>query len=673
MPHRSLLRPCLLLSAIAVAITACAPGPPPEPEEPEKPPEEEPPKDPGALQEAGRYAEAAEAYGARAEDAEGAQAARLRYRQARALALAGEDPRAREVLQRLEDTEVEAKARLLRARIHLRHRRYDEARPLLEDLAAVRGEATLPNGLREEALDYLAQLHLARRQPGPAFDTLVERHRLLEEGKREPSLTRIRYVLGAIPEKLLEERIDAAGTDFPAGYLRFERLMRRATRQALAQTKRELNGWLERYGEHPLAAIVRNRLQRVQEAPLRLAVLLPLDSRYGSVAEALLQGMLAGYYQTDRGAGISVEVFDTRGSAEGLRGAVAKVREGEFAAIIGPLTQAGARTLSGRDESPENGDNPDSQRAPSADSADAEAPDEEDQSALAEGLPPTLLLNTTRDWARASQNLFQLGLDPEEEARQVAEFAYQQGHRQGGVLYPDSDWGRRMVRAFQARWQELTGTTRALHAFDPDETDHSPVLQELLALDEVAVRERGLKETLGIDLPEYETPPHREDLDFLFLASETRSARLIQPQLEFFAAGDIPLLATSHVHDPSDTRSDRQDMDGIRFLQLPWFLDPLPRHARAAEALGDSYPDQGGSLERIQALGYDAYTLTVGAWRRSLLLDEPQGEALRRMQMEGGTGRLTVTEQGRVQRNLQWAEYQNGRIFPLPGMLGPGS
>jgi len=668
LPRRSLLRPCLLLSAIAVAIAACAPSPPPEPEEPEKPPEKEPPKDPGALEEAGRYAEAAEGYRARAKEAKGAEAARLRYRQARALALAGEDPRAREVLQRLEDTEVEAKARLLRARIHIRHQRYDEARPLLEDLSAVRGEATVPDDLREKALDYTAQLHLAERRPGPSFDALVERHRLLEEGKREPSLTRIRYVLGTIPEKLLEERIDAAGTDFPAGYLRFERLMRRATRQPLSQTKRELNGWLERYGEHPLAAIVRNRLQRVQEAPLRLAVLLPLDSRYGSVAEALLQGMLAGYYQTDRGAGISVEVFDTEGSADGLRQALAKVREGEFAALIGPLTQAGARTLSGLDGASENGDKLDPERGASGDSTNGE-----DHSALADGLPPTLLLNTTRDWARASETLFQLGLDPEEEARQVAEFAYRQGHRQAGVLYPDSGWGRRMVRAFQARWRELTGTTRAMQAFDPDETDHSPVLRELLALDEVAARERGLEETLGIDLPEYETPPHREDLDFLFLASETRSARLIQPQLEFFAAGDIPLLATSHVHNPSDTRSDRQDMDGIRFLQLPWFLDPLPQHARAAQALGDSYPDQGGSLERIQALGYDAYTLTVGAWRRSLLLDEPQGEALRRMQMEGGTGRLTVTEQGRVQRNLQWAEYQNGRIFPLPGMLGAGS
>jgi len=632
LPFRRCIRPLLPLAALGLVLTGCAPGPAPTPEKG--------PEGPQALEAAGKYAEAAAAYADQAKRAGGAEAARLRLAQGRMLALAGRDTDALGVLNKLTGTGQAARATLLRVRIHLRHQRLDRAHRLLQGLLA-RGGATgpLPDNLREEALDYRAQLQLAKGRPGEAFDALVARHDLLGDAGRKANIARIRYLLEAMPEEVLEQRLQAVGDAFPSGYLRFEKLMRRATRQPLAQTREDLRGWLERYPGHALAAIVRDRLERVQEAPLKLAVVLPLESAYHSVAEALLHGMLAAYYASDRGAGIQLDVLDTGGTAAGLRRAVHKVRRGDYAGMIGPLTQAGAKALT---------------------------------DASLDGLPPILLLNTTRDWAASSPDLFQLGLDPEQEAQQVAEYAYRTGYREAGLVYPESDWGRRMVAAFQQRWQELGGSTRAMRSFNTDRTDHSDTLKALLDLTSVTARRKRLESTLGVNLPEYSTPPRRRDLDFLFLASETLNARLIKPQLEFFAAGDLPVLATSHVHNPGDSRSDRRDMDGIRFVQLPWFLDPRPEHRRAAQALSSSYPKQEASLERLNALGYDAYTLVVGAWRRSLLLDEPLAMALGRIRLEGGTGRLSVEPDGRVRRRLQWAEYRHGRIIPLPGMLTPG-
>ncbi len=643
------MRPSLGLTALAtVLLGGCALEPSPEPAR------QEARSAPEALEQAGEYTTAAEAYAARAKEAKGTEAAQLRYRQASALALAGRDARARQILERLSGTATEARGQLLLARIHLRHRRLDSAHRLLKNLIENQGDPTsLSSDLRQEALDYQAQLHLIRHRPGPAFEALVARHRILPEDKQEANLARIRYLLGVMPERVLAEQIQALGTDFPGGYLRLEQLMRRAARNPLTQTRQKLNDWLARYPDHPLTSIVRKRLQRVQEAPFRLAVLLPLASQYGSVADALLRGMLAAYYQTDRGTGIGLSVFDTKGRRKGLYKALAEIQKRNYAAVIGPLTQPAARALAEgnqqgkrREEGPKN---------------------------FTDGLPPTLILNTTEDWASGKDPLFQFGLDPEEEAHQVAEYAHRLGHQQAGVLYPQNDWGHRMVQAFQARWRELGGTTQAMQAFDPDKTDHSKVLKALLGLDAVLERRQQLASTLGIRLAEEDPLPHRKDLDFLFLASHTPHAHLLKPQLDFFAAGELPLLATSHVHNPQDGRSDRRDMDGIRFLQLPWFLDPLPKRASAAQALQTSYPDSSGKLERIHALGYDAYTLMVGAWRRALLRDEPMVEALRRIQMEGGTGRLTVTPWGRVQRELQWATYQDGRIVPLPGMPASGN
>jgi len=113
-------------------------------------------------------------------------------------------------------------------------------------------------------------------------------------------------------------------------------------------------------------------------------------------------------------------------------------------------------------------------------------------------------------------------------------------------------------------------------------------------------------------------------------------------------------------------------MDGIRFLQLPWFLDPRPEHHGASKTVAASYPEQEDSLARLNAMGFDAYSLTVGAWRRSLLLGDPLKTALTRIRLEGGTGRLSADDDGRVRRRLQWAVYRHGRIVPLPGMLAPG-
>ncbi|KPV41177.1 hypothetical protein AN478_04595 [Thiohalorhabdus denitrificans] len=634
MPLSRPLRSALLLLATAVTLGGCAPGPGPEGPLPDTP---------EGMERAGAYTEAAEAYARRAEEATGEENARLRYRQGRALALGGKDVEALGVLEGLTRTGQAERAALLRARIHLRHQRFDAARRILENLAEQRGDVgALPADLQEAALDYLAQLELAQGYPEAAFDALVERHRILRAGeKQEESIARIRYLLASVPEQVLTERIDRVGEEFPSGYLRFERIMRRSARQPLERTGQELEGWLEAYPGHPLADIVRDRLDRVQEAPLRVAVLLPLDSRYRTLADAILRGMLAAYYRTDRGAGIRLDIFDTSGNAEGLDRALEQVYTEDYAAVIGPLTRAAARAYADR-----------LQRGST--------------------LPPSLLLNTTSNWAKTDPGVFQLGLDPETEAAQAAERAFQVGHRRAGILFPRTAWGERMVGAFQQRWEELGGTTRAMEPFDPDRSDYSDTLKAFLALDQVTARRQGLERTLQVNLPEYDTPPRREDLDFLFLASETLNARLIMPQLDFFAAGDLPVMATSHTHSPDDSRSDRRDMDGIHFQQLPWFLEPRPEHRQAAAAIEESYPGQQADLERLNALGYDAYSLVVGAWRRSLLLNDPLDRALSNIRLEGATGQLAADADGRIQRRLQWAEYRYGRIAPLPGMLTPG-
>jgi hypothetical protein len=59
-------------------------------------------------------------------------------------------------------------------------------------------------------------------------------------------------------------------------------------------------------------------------------------------------------------------------------------------------------------------------------------------------------------------------------------------------------------------------------------------------------------------------------------------------------------------------------------------------------------------------MGYDAYHLVAKLFgRRSGPMDE----------MDGATGRLFLTADGRVHRRLAWAQFQRGEVVPLPQIV----
>jgi hypothetical protein len=232
------------------------------------------------------------------------------------------------------------------------------------------------------------------------------------------------------------------------------------------------------------------------------------------------------------------------------------------------------------------------------------------------------------------------------------------------VLYPDNSRGKRLVAAFLKRWQQSDGLTYALETFDAGDADHSATLRELLDLDELQARTAQLEQTLDANLQEYNKPPRRRDLDFLVLLAQPEAARLIKPQLAFFAAGDLPVLATSSVFASGSTPSERRDMDGVRFLQMPWFLDPQGERGRAKADLARHFPRQSSSQKRLNALGFDAYRLMTRSGNLARLSERSVAEVLQGMRMEGATGALAVEDDGWVRRRLDWAYYEGGRVVP---------
>ncbi len=187
---------------------------------------------------------------------------------------------------------------------------------------------------------------------------------------------------------------------------------------------------------------------------------------------------------------------------------------------------------------------------------------------------PLLMLNHPSDpdaLARSSGMVHAVGLLPEEEAELAAAHALVQGHERALVLFQDTDWGRRVADSFIENF-ELGGARimgRARYA--PDQVDHSRLMEVLLELDRSSQRARQLGQTLNQTL-EYE-PHRRTDIDLIFLVARAEDGRLIRPQLRFFGAGDVPVMATSQIVAGAPDPDRDEDLDGISLPMAPWFLD----------------------------------------------------------------------------------------------------
>ena len=347
--------------------------------------------------------------------------------------------------------------------------------------------------------------------------------------------------------------------------------------------------------------------------PRLVTLLLPLSGAQRPVAEAVRDGFFAAYLaDTAGGERPAVMILDEErpGAIEAYRSAIAA----GAGMVIGPLLKESVTKV-----------------------------------AQVGGSVPTLTLNYLDAGAPAPGDFYQFSLAPEDEARQAALRAAAEGRLRALALLPDNEWGRRMLNAFTPALEDRGGKLLAYRFYDPGATDFTMQIQRLLLLDESRGRERQLAANLGVSL-QFE-PRRRGDVDYIFLAANVASGRLIRPQLRFLYAGDIPTYATSAIFQ-AGSKGDA-DLDGVMFPDAPAVLGADPRGQELRAELAQRWPAGAVGRMRFYAMGFDAYGL-MSAGR--------PGDAA----MAGLSGSLAADAGGRIHRRLSWAEFRDGRIVLLP-------
>lgn len=272
------------------------------------------------------------------------------------------------------------------------------------------------------------------------------------------------------------------------------------------------------------------------------------------------------------------------------------------------------------------------------------------QLANREQLPiTTLALNYSDNSQEGPAQLFQFGLAAEDEARAVASRAWGDGMRRAVALVPRGEWGDRVLAAFSQSWQSAGGSLIAAEHVDQP-VQLAQQIADLLQLRQSEGRAQRLQGALGSQIATQ--PSRRQDIDFVFLAATPQQARQIKPTLAFQYAGDLPVYATSHLYTGTNNPTQDQDLNGIRFCETPWLLNPSDPTRQQVAA---QWPQANGSMGRL-AMGVDAYRLAPRL---------PELKAVPSLQIDGLTGTLSLNPTQRIERQLQWAEFRNGQVQPL--------
>lgn len=570
---------------------------------------------------AGEFVLAAREYERLAEVARGAQRQDMLLHAVSALIKAGELREARHRLGQVNitglDTSFAARRQILQARLLMLDGKNERAIRQLNDALGAR---QLNPALIAEILSARAQAELALENPVGAVRNLIQREQYIA-GKTavDDNQVQLWKILEGQPRERVARELNLARDPVLAGWLELALAAADATANP-ATVEAAIAHWKKTYPNHPAGEPILKplfaRLPRLAARFDRIALLLPLTSPHSAAASAVRDGFLAMHENTGGSERPNVSVYDIGADPTQAPGYYEQAVKDGAQIVIGPLGRETTESIVRRNSFP----------------------------------VPTLLLSHTEDSVTgAGRYVFQFGLPPEQEARQVAERAYLDGHRQAAVLHPRDPWGERMQQAFVAHWQRLGGTVLALEGYENPKGDFSDSIKRLLNIEQSEARKALLERKVGQKL-QFEARA-RQDIDFIFLAADARHGRLIKPQLNFYRASRVPVYATSHIYTGRIDAMRDVDLDGVLFADMPWILMAEGRLLGLRDTLQQNWPHARTDLDRLYALGVDSYAILPHLSRISA---DPSAR------FSGVTSALSLDPQGRLQRHLVWAQFKRG-------------
>ena len=347
--------------------------------------------------------------------------------------------------------------------------------------------------------------------------------------------------------------------------------------------------------------------------PDSIGLLVPLQENYLTPSKTLIDGFMDAYYSamnlpTKKSKKLpEIRIYD---SSSGEIAAVYNqaVKDG-MDLIIGPMRQSEVEALGKLDDLP----------------------------------VPTISLNRLDSSSAAStDNLYQFGLSTEDELTQIANRAWQRGHRNILMISPDNSWGRKSADFMRQHWVTKGGSMVEDVRYPISVNDFTKFLKQPLQID--LSEKRGLSIKRFINSRVKYSARRRQDIDVVVMLGYPIKARQIKPALDFLYASDIPVMATSHIFSGLEQTGLDRDLSQVEFTSMPWTLKgQLAKELQPDKQLHTAY-------RHLYALGHDSFLIARNL--SNLEKSEP-------FPLFGATGLLSLQD-GTIVREQKWAKFKRG-------------
>lgn len=407
-----------------------------------------------------------------------------------------------------------------------------------------------------------------------------------------------------LPEAQLASSASQAKTTDTKAWYELAHLYKSQQYSAQGQLQ-ALNRWTRLYPAHAASKQLPKELQdlnqQLADLPKQIAILLPQNGKLEAAANAIVEGLMAAYYEQQKFGGLVpvLRFYNTEGlrTLDVYQKAVADGAE----VVIGPLEKERVAELSQQPQLP----------------------------------VPVLALNTLETAGNAQ--VVQIGLGVEDEAKQIALQALREGRRKAVVIVPANSLGDRNLATFAQTFRQQGGTLFE-YRYSAN-TDFGELTRKALQIDQSENRVKAIQQLIG---PLEAQPTARSDIDMIFAVAQPEQARQLKPNLNFYYAANLPLYTTSSVFS-GENSAQNADLSQTRFLTLPWYFSKSEEKA-ALEASGEKNPN----FARLNALGVDVFNLAP-----RLKHQKNKNSAA----YYGSTGTLTLNKDNQYERLQTWATF----------------
>jgi outer membrane PBP1 activator LpoA protein len=464
------------------------------------------------------------------------------------------------------------------------------------------------NQQRVDALLLSSLCHQALNEYDLAVTNLIERESLLFGAARAETSRYIWKVIGDLSTEQRQTVINESSNAVVRN--RFEQSLLGLVGSDLTSHNRnvvaspvsrqmQFDQWRDQSDRSP---VIVDQSQWTARSANKIAILLPLTSRYNKAAQALLDGIEYQHSLNLSNYQPQISVYDIGEDSLQVSQYYSAARQAGADLIIGPLGKEHANQLV----------------------------------ASSRGLNtiPTILLGGDE---ALDQNMVRLTMSPEQQGRIVSERAFSRGFVNAALLVSSDSTGTRTAQAFSKHWLANGGKLSKTITYSPLQFDHSTELKQLFEINKSEFRMSKLSRTLGFK-PEF-SAYRRHDVDFIFMISDNETGRILRPQITFFSGERVPVLSSSPIYNGIQDPINNVDLDRTSFPVMPWVL------------LSNDVAPYAGQLNMLFAMGSDSYRLAAE-------FDKMRNQSNKAI--AGNMGVLSVETSGEVQFQPIWASFKDG-------------